>query len=261
MNQKKRMNQKIFKKGSYFGQLNLTGLQDGYGLMMFSNGSVYKGTWKNGLKQGRGQMIFNNGDFYQGEFNKNKFEGTGEYFFAKTQDSYKGKWVEGKMQGNGVYWNDVKQTTFRGAFYENKKHGNGVTLHENYTLSGFRNLGVKEGVFYLRDKLEDCTHIIKYERNRQVGVITIKNQDLPSDEKFRISDGFGKRERIFEKMEVLTLKKRRKTYSCGEFAFCFGNPVDIKKLVGRRLSKQSSVDLDYHVHEGLFDFQLKNTPK
>ena len=58
-------------RGSYTGEVSLTGLPDGHGsYSCFSHN--YTGDWRNGMRHGRGVNIYSNGDTYTGEWHNDK---------------------------------------------------------------------------------------------------------------------------------------------------------------------------------------------
>ena len=234
----------MFANGSYLGHLNDFSEQEGFGLMMYWNGSVYKGNWKNGKREGTGRIIFGNGDFYRGSFKFGRFEGEGEYFFSRCKDRYLGNWKSGKMEGKGMYWNQQKQTVFQGEFYRNKKHGKGVTFHQDYTLTGQRNLGSKEGLFYLTDRSQSCTYKIRFRNDKKEEILKITQKESDEDTLSRVSFGFFNRLKHYKRSrDEEPTQKDCKVYSCGDFSYCNskGNANKPPKEV-HFLKKQRSQD-------------------
>ena len=134
--EKKETNNEIFTRSAilfkankiiYKGDWNKSGIKEGFGICIDSDGNKYIGYWKNNVFDGKGRLISINGDYYEGEFLDGNIEGEGKFYNNKEKYTYIGKFKNNKFDGEG----EIK--------YEN--NGN---FDVNYYKGFFKN-GLREG--------------------------------------------------------------------------------------------------------------------
>jgi hypothetical protein len=117
-----------FKTGSnkngvkwvYFGETkDITGEEDGRGIICYSDGEIYIGGVNSGKQDGRGRQYYIKGDCYDGEFVNNKRMGAGVYIWASGM-KWTGQWNGNKKQGNGIF-KDVDGRLVRECYDESGK--------------------------------------------------------------------------------------------------------------------------------------------
>lgn len=105
--------------GTYFGQLNASGLYHGYGEFTYKNNSVYKGVWNNGQKDIFGYETHGNHENYIGQYKNGLRHGLGKHTYY--HKSYEGEYKNNYPDGYGIYVGNSNTTT--GNFLEGKRHG------------------------------------------------------------------------------------------------------------------------------------------
>lgn len=81
----------------------VSGIRQGMGTMMWSDGEWYKGGWQNGKWHGNGEYHYSNGNKFVGIYNNNARHGKGIFYWT-SGDRLEAKWVNGVKQGAAVYY-------------------------------------------------------------------------------------------------------------------------------------------------------------
>lgn len=112
------LNQPIFK-----GYWSVDKLQNGYGILISTNGSKYEGLFRNGKLEGFGRSITSKGSFFEGNFLNGKANGYGIYIHSDGS-LYKGEWIDDFPWGKGEEWS-AEGDYYKGQFIKGKKTGKG----------------------------------------------------------------------------------------------------------------------------------------
>lgn len=94
--------------------------KDGKGTMQYQSG-IYEGYWKSGLREGQGKYIWTNGDVYEGQWEQDKRHGLGIYVWIDGS-KYNGNYSYGIRSGYGIYYY-TNGTVYEGTWQNNVKHG------------------------------------------------------------------------------------------------------------------------------------------
>lgn len=98
-------NNKLF----YYGNIDSSGLPNGFGMGLYENKGYYIGNWSENLRNGSGKHFYLNGDKYEGFFKNDVREGYGTYYYH-TGDIYEGMWKNDLMNGEGtIIFSDGKK--------------------------------------------------------------------------------------------------------------------------------------------------------
>lgn len=123
---------------------------------------MYEGQWKDNLQNGVGILNYSNGDMYKGSFKDGLPHGHGVLrkgnFNTSTASIYIGEWHSGGKSGYGVMDDIMAGEKYLGNWSDNKKHGNGVivtsegvyyegTFNQD-VFTGFGLMILKDGTYY-----------------------------------------------------------------------------------------------------------------
>lgn len=97
-----RIIEKILQDGSvYEGEISVSGVKVGQGIMIFPKGDVYMGSWREDKFNGEGVYVFSNGERYEGNLVNNQKQGKGTFYYLNG-DIYIGDWIQNKKSGSGI---------------------------------------------------------------------------------------------------------------------------------------------------------------
>ena len=89
-------------------------VQEGFGIINFSNKSIFKGIFHNGIPNGWGLYLNPTNGIFKGEYRDDKSNGYGIYEHI-TESTYEGNWINDKQEGIGVeIW--VDGAIYKGEF-------------------------------------------------------------------------------------------------------------------------------------------------
>lgn len=116
---------------SYFGA-NTTSIQEGFGIVRWSNDCEFRGEFHKGVPNGWGIFTSPDNGVYQGEYENDKPNGFGIYMHI-TNSSYEGYWYNEKQDGYGIeVWKDGAE--YKGEFSQGKKNGVGIYIFPNKNI-------------------------------------------------------------------------------------------------------------------------------
>jgi hypothetical protein len=116
-----------------------SGLREGKGTYILTEGTKYEGDWKNDVSDGVGTVTYRDGSRYQGESKWGLRDGIGEYIHVDGS-KYDGEWKAGKMEGKGIFYNAIDGSKYEGEFKHDRKNGIGKVFLSDGTIY--------EGEFY-----------------------------------------------------------------------------------------------------------------
>jgi len=137
--------------GLFFGSWK-SGLFDGFGTTISSEGDTYLGDWKDNHQHGRGTKHWvGAGDCYEGEWVKDDRHGQGVYTWGSSGAKYTGGWQYGQISGHGVYNYSGGDCVYEGEWQEAKYNGKGVlTFADGEYYKGTWHQDRKQGHFESR---------------------------------------------------------------------------------------------------------------
>ena len=115
----------------YMGMWNISGIKEGYGIMLDSKGNKYQGGWLNDLFEGWGRLISVEGDWYEGEWKKGIIEGKGKYYNKKEDYLYEGSFKDFKFEGKGKIEYLTTKIIYEGNFENGLREGKGKMTFSN----------------------------------------------------------------------------------------------------------------------------------
>ena len=116
-------------KGVYYGEVNGNNLPHGKGVFI-SSSTVYEGYFKTGVKEGFGRSVNTQGEVYKGDWLNGKKSGFG--VLHKEDSTYVGEWAKDKFSGMGK----LETPTFKydGSWQKGLQHGNGTMQNPDNTI-------------------------------------------------------------------------------------------------------------------------------
>ena len=135
----KNVDRPILKSQKLNFSLNLNNLdcnshvvQEGFGIIYFTNNSLFKGLFHNGIPNSWGIYFNPSNGLFQGEYKNDKPNGYGIYEHI-TESTYEGYWLNEKQEGIGIeIW--VDSSIYKGQFKSGKKNGNGTYIFPNNNI-------------------------------------------------------------------------------------------------------------------------------
>lgn len=107
-------------------------VQEGFGIIRFSNNCIFKGFFHKGVPNGWGIYENPTNGIFQGEYQNDKTKGYGIYKHI-TESSYEGYWNYEKQDGIGIEkW--VDGAIYKGQFICGKKGGIGIYIFPNNNI-------------------------------------------------------------------------------------------------------------------------------
>jgi hypothetical protein len=123
-------------------KLGNKGVENGFGVLEFSNADVYRGNFIGGKQSGYGEYYFTNGDVYKGEFADGKFQGNGKYYY-NNGDVKDAVWENGNVvQQISYQWGSQKSG---GCVSGNCVNGKGKFIYSNGEYEGDFVNSLKQG--------------------------------------------------------------------------------------------------------------------
>jgi hypothetical protein len=138
---------------THLGYMSRTSLlQDGFGLLIFSNNDIYWGNFVNGIIEGQGTYYWADGSYYTGAFTNGLKNGQGTFYWSDNT-IYVGEWANDQRDGYGelylangdIYsgqWNNdavngLGKYTFTNGIYDQGSFENGImTYGTRYNSDG-----------------------------------------------------------------------------------------------------------------------------
>jgi hypothetical protein len=117
----------ILPDGEYFGKME-SGIANGLGKMIYTDGSIFNGEWINGVINGNGCWIGTKKDTITGEFQNGLMHGYAESTSAYGE--YYGSWQNGNKSGIGSFFY-ADGSVYDGSWEDNKKEGVGEIFISN----------------------------------------------------------------------------------------------------------------------------------
>ena len=172
----------ILEDGKYYTNQIKNNLQNGKGIIYYSNGKIlYEGDFINGKYEGNGKYFYENGEYYIGQFKNGLKNGKGTEYYSNRKIKYEGDYINDKAEGNGKYilengeyyigqWkNDLPngkgkkyypdgKILYEGDYINDKAEGNGKYYYEDgeYYIGQWKD-GLRNGKgthYYSNDKIK-----------------------------------------------------------------------------------------------------------
>ena len=134
-------------KGLYTGfvQPKHPYLNDGLGVMLYSNKEVYEGEWLSGKRNGNGRLVDPEGCVYLGAWKDDEQTGYGTFENLVKGYRYEGGWLNKNYNGKGSETFDKIGSRYIGTFVNGKKQGQG---RFEFSDGSFYEGGFLEGLFH-----------------------------------------------------------------------------------------------------------------
>ena len=133
------MDRPILKSKKQYSPLNLSIkdgdsyiVQEGFGIIYFSNKSLFKGLFHEGIPNGWGIYINPSNGIFQGEYENDKPNGYGIYEHI-SESTYEGDWINEKQEGIGIEkW--IDGAIYKGEFSLGEKSRLGTYIFPNKNI-------------------------------------------------------------------------------------------------------------------------------
>ena len=107
-------------------------VQEGFGIIYFSNKSLFKGLFHEGVPNGWGIYINPSNGVFKGKYEKDKPNGYGIYEHI-SESTYEGNWINEKQEGIGIEkW--IDGAIYKGEFSFGQKSGIGTYIFPNNNM-------------------------------------------------------------------------------------------------------------------------------